>query len=481
MTTQNNYQRIGQYTLIKTIGEGGMSAVYLAQDKKGKQVALKVLPRSLARDTAALERFQREAAVSMGLDHPNIVQCLDIDNADGYHYMAMEYVPGGDAESLLVASGGRLDEKRVFEIALDITRALEFAGAFGLVHRDIKPENILFNPDGMARLTDFGLVKHEMTAGKITSHGKAMGTPHFMSPEQARGQRMLDIRTDFFSLGSTCYYLLTGVLAFDGDSPYEIVTTIVNSPPLPIREVRADISPQGAMIIEHLMAYNPMERPENPARLASIIERHLAGESLEPLPPYIKTGHVSPATDGSAGVLKSDWDEFATRTRKLEATAKIANDARKQTSKESPVRRPFTGTDSSHRRRKEIGSSDSSRRRKRRVRPEGADAETPARPPVAPTAVTTPDANRPFYLFLSVFVFTGLALIAAMVALAIYISVNKPIDGNGVQQPVNTIVDPSIDAVVDRPLPTPSIPDVSPAPNLSSSSPTLSGSSVSPE
>ena len=324
-----------------------MGAVYLAKRDDGKIVALKVLPRSLAQDGETLERFEREAAVAMGLDHPNIVDCLDVDEADGYHYMAMEYVPGGDAEDLLYQSGGRVPERRVFEIGLDIARALECANTFGLVHRDLKPENILFAQNGLARLTDFGLVKRELSYGRITQFGKAMGTPHFMSPEQARGQRMLDVRTDFFSLGSTMYYLLSGQTPYEGESAYEIVTKLATEEPIPIQMLVKDVSQQGAMLISHLMARDPEDRPQNPAALIDLFELHLGGHRLPPLPPYgimERRPH-----EEEVQVLHSTWDEVSQRKRRGESSENDPFDRFEPAA--PPPDSPHAASDSSHRRK----------------------------------------------------------------------------------------------------------------------------------
>ncbi|MGH7143483.1 MAG: protein kinase domain-containing protein [Planctomycetota bacterium] len=272
---------VGPYRLVRMIGEGGMGAVYYALRRTDNlAVALKILPRSLAMDNDQLARFRREAAVAMGLDHPNVVGCIDVDQSDGYNFMVMEFVGGGDAEELLRRSGGRISERRAMSIALDITKALHHASSFGLVHRDIKPENLLFTESGMAKLTDFGLVKRTAENLRITERGKAMGTPHFMAPEQARGKRDLDVRSDIYSLGATIYYLLSGRTPYNGNSAFEIVSQLASEPPPPLNGHRPDLSPSCMFIIESMMARELEDRPQSAKDLLVMIEAYFNGRPI---------------------------------------------------------------------------------------------------------------------------------------------------------------------------------------------------------
>lgn len=272
---------VGPYRLVRMIGEGGMGAVYYALRRSDNlAVALKILPRSLAMDNDQLARFRREAAVAMGLDHPNVVGCIDVDQSDGYNFMVMEFVGGGDAEELLRRSGGKISERRAMSISLDITKALHHASSFGLVHRDIKPENLLFTESGMAKLTDFGLVKRTAENLRITERGKAMGTPHFMAPEQARGKRDLDVRSDIYSLGATIYYLLSGLTPYNGNSAFEIVSQLASEPPPPLSNHRPDLSPSCLFIIECMMARELEDRPQSAKDLLVMIEAYFNGRQI---------------------------------------------------------------------------------------------------------------------------------------------------------------------------------------------------------
>ncbi|HTL53442.1 MAG TPA: protein kinase [Planctomycetota bacterium] len=307
---------VGPYRLVRMIGEGGMGAVYYALRRSDNlAVALKILPRSLAMDSDQLARFRREAAVAMGLDHPNVVGCIDVDQADGYNFMVMEFVGGGDAEELLRRSGGRISERRAMSVALDITKALHHASSFGLVHRDIKPENLLFTESGLAKMTDFGLVKRTAENLRITERGKAMGTPHFMAPEQARGKRDLDVRSDIYSLGATIYYLLAGRTPYNGNSAFEIVSQLASEPPPPLASHRADLSQSCLFIIECMMSRELEDRPQSAKDLLVMIEAYFNGR---PIPhPRDLTKQEKPQTEVLTGDARKTTD--ANPLKKLKA------------------------------------------------------------------------------------------------------------------------------------------------------------------
>jgi serine/threonine-protein kinase len=210
--------RIGPYHLIAKLGEGGMGAVYQARDARtGEFVALKVLPRSKARDPSFLARFEQESRAVFELDHPNIVRAVGMGEADGYHYLATEYVDGMDVYDILEEKG-RIPEIEAISIAMQITQAVEHAADEQVVHRDIKPGNILVDRHGMAKLTDFGLAldRDRIGRGRITEGDGALGTPFYLSPELARGELDIDVRSDIYSLGATLYEMVTGQPPFEG-------------------------------------------------------------------------------------------------------------------------------------------------------------------------------------------------------------------------------------------------------------------------
>lgn len=210
---------IAGFQLQKEIGRGGMARVYLAVQKKfGRLVALKVVSESITADTRFKERFIRESRINARLTHPNIVQVYDVGSHGKWLYLVLEYVRGGDLNQRLERGMHMLDLVRVIQ---DICRALDYAHSKGFVHRDIKPENILFREDGSALLSDFGIARIADGSPTITSLGTIVGTPQYMSPEQASG-RELDGRSDLYSLGVVFYRMLTGDVPYRADSAVSI-------------------------------------------------------------------------------------------------------------------------------------------------------------------------------------------------------------------------------------------------------------------
>jgi serine/threonine protein kinase len=210
---------IAGFQLQKEIGRGGMARVYLAVQKKfGRLVALKVVSESVTSDTHFKERFIRESRINARLTHPNIVQVYDVGSDGKWLYLVLEYVRGGDLNQRLERGMQMLDLIRVIQ---DICRALDYAHGKGFVHRDIKPENILFREDGSALLSDFGIARIADGGPTVTRLGTIVGTPQYMSPEQASG-RELDGRSDLYSLGVVFYRMLTGDVPFREDSAVSI-------------------------------------------------------------------------------------------------------------------------------------------------------------------------------------------------------------------------------------------------------------------
>jgi len=275
-------EKIGRYELISKIGEGGMGTVYKAKDAtNGRMVALKVLPPDMAQDKVFMGRFQREALAVTHLEHPNIVRGLDVGNADGAQYIAMEFVDGQDCDRMLTRRG-RIPEKEAVRIAAQVARALEYAGKNRLVHRDIKPANILVMQDGTSKLTDLGLAKStSATAAKLTQTGITMGTPHYISPEQAMGASDLDIRSDVYSLGATLYHLVTGRVPFEGSSPAVIVAKhLTEELPNP-QDIVPELSDGLVMVLEKMMAKDRDDRYDHPETLAADLEKLLSDRSPE--------------------------------------------------------------------------------------------------------------------------------------------------------------------------------------------------------
>src|SRR3984957_12120480 len=230
---------IAHYRVLSRLGEGGMGAVYLADDTRlGRRVALKVLPPNVAADPDRMHRFVQEAKLASALTHPNVAYIYDIGEDGGHRFLAMEYVEG---EPLSVRLGrGPLGFSELLSVGMQVADALDDAHSKGIVHRDIKPSNLMLTPRGHVKVLDFGLAKleapknrnvmqHDETQG-MTSAGVVMGTVAYMSPEQALG-RDVDHRTDLFSLGVVLYEMASGKLPFTGSSAQETLARILQSPP----------------------------------------------------------------------------------------------------------------------------------------------------------------------------------------------------------------------------------------------------------
>lgn len=270
----NHVIDIPGYRIEKEIGQGGMSTVYLAvQESLDRPVALKVMAPALSADPTFGERFQKEARTVARLTHPNIVAIYDIGSANYLHYMAVEYVSGGDIRDRIKKG---MTPEEALEVLRRVAVVLAYAHEKGYVHRDIKPENILFREDGTVVLTDFGIAKVLGTSGKISKTGMGIGTPHYMSPEQARG-KTVDGRSDLYSLGVVFFEMLINCPPYDAEDSFAIAYAHVNDPVPELPPHLSNYQP----LIDRLMAKNPDDRFPNAAALVEAIDRLRAGGKLE--------------------------------------------------------------------------------------------------------------------------------------------------------------------------------------------------------
>ncbi|MEZ6046084.1 MAG: serine/threonine-protein kinase [Planctomycetaceae bacterium] len=255
---------LGDFHLLRHLGTGGMSSVFLAQQKSlHRQVALKLLKPELLEeedDETYLKRFSQEAAAAAALNHPNIVQVYSIGEEQGYHYIAQEYVQGVNLRQY-IDKHGPLDLKLAISLLRQTASALQKAGEIGIVHRDIKPDNILLNRKGQVKVADFGLARIVLHGdrGNLTQAGTTLGTPLYMSPEQVQGQE-LDQRSDIYSLGITCYCMLAGKPPFQGDNAVAIAMKHVNDKPAPLGKHRPDLPSELVRMVDKMMAKDRRKR-----------------------------------------------------------------------------------------------------------------------------------------------------------------------------------------------------------------------------
>ena len=272
-----------RYELLEELGQGGMGAVYKARQKYvGRMVAFKVLPPALRNDAEALQRFEREASALGRLQHPNVVGVFDAGVEGGFPYLAMEYIEGKNLRQVLQEKG-RLSVEAVARLGLEMADALDHIQQQGLVHRDVKPSNIILEPSGKAKLTDFGIA-FAATLPRITQG--AMGTPEFMSPEQADG-KTLDIRSDLYSLGVVLYECLTGAVPFqrDGDSLTslsQLLNKVLGEAAPRLQDRRPDAPAWLAEAVHRCMEKNPDDRFQTGAALAGVLRANTGQEAAAP-------------------------------------------------------------------------------------------------------------------------------------------------------------------------------------------------------
>jgi len=317
------------YRTERRLGKGGMGEVYLAvQERLARPVALKVLHPRLGNDAAFVRRFEDEARAAAALNHPNVVTVFDVGFHDGLHFLSMEYMDRGTLEDRLKASG-RLPWKDVLQILKDAGAGLAYAESKGIVHRDLKPANLMQNAAGATKIADLGLATNIEAEGEATSgEKKVLGTAHFMSPEQARGEK-LDTRSDLYSLGATAYRLLSGSTPYEGATSKDILRALLREDPRPLESLVQGVPPALLGIIQRLMRRELVTRTASAAQLLrelSELERSMsAPTAAEPKP---KSSARPPLAliaaaivFGAGGWYAWQWKEAKLREREQQALA----------------------------------------------------------------------------------------------------------------------------------------------------------------
>ncbi len=265
-----------RYRLESKLGSGGMSTVYLARDETLERwVAVKVMHREISDQPDQLERFRREARAVAQLSHPNVVAVIDAGEDGGYPYIVFEYV---DGETLKQRIGrlGRLAVDEAAAYAIEVGRGLAAAHARQLVHRDVKPQNVLIDPEGRAKVTDFGIARSLESDG-LTKTGRVLGTTDYVSPEQAMGHGV-DARSDIYSLGVLLYEMLTGEVPFEAESVVGVAMKHVNEPLPDVQRQRLEISSALAAVVERSTAKDPKKRYRDMAAFLADLEGALQVE-----------------------------------------------------------------------------------------------------------------------------------------------------------------------------------------------------------
>jgi serine/threonine-protein kinase len=284
LETAQAKQQIPGYKILGTLGSGAMATVYRAvQLNLDREVAIKVLPRKLAENAEYVKLFYKEGRAAAKLNHANIVQAIDVGEANGFHYFVMEYVRGHTLYDELSppppAPAKIFEEAEALRIIIQIGRALKHAHAQGLIHRDVKPKNIMMAEEGVAKLADMGLARStaDLEAAKAEA-GRAFGTPYYISPEQIRGELNIDFRADIYSLGATLYHMVTGRVPFEGATPVAVMQKHLKEPLVPPDHLNTKLSAGLGEVVEVMMAKDRNRRYASTQDMLVDLEAIAAGE-----------------------------------------------------------------------------------------------------------------------------------------------------------------------------------------------------------
>ena len=267
----------GRYRLESKLGSGGMSTVYLALDEVlDRPVAVKLLHREISEEADQLERFRREARSAARLSHPNLVGVIDAGEDDGRPYIVFEYIDGRTLKRR-IQDEGPLPVDEAVAYGIEIGRGLTAAHARKLVHRDVKPQNVLIDPDGRAKVTDFGIARSLESKG-LTATGRVLGTTDYVSPEQAMGEDV-DERSDVYSLGVVLYEMLTGDVPFQAETQVGVAMKHVNEPMPDVQAKRPEVSAVVASVVDRATTKDPRDRYNSVAEMVRDLEQTLEVEA----------------------------------------------------------------------------------------------------------------------------------------------------------------------------------------------------------
>ena len=271
--------QIPGYRILGKLGAGAMAIVYKAQQLSlNRMVAIKILPKRFTENPEYVTRFYKEGQAAGKLNHPNIVQAVDVGEAGGYHYFVMEYVEGKTIYDD-IAAGKIFPEDEAIDIIIQVAKALAHAHSCGLIHRDVKPKNIMINTAGIVKLADMGLAREttDIEAAK-TERGKAYGTPYYIAPEQIRGEMDIDGRADIYGLGATFYHMVTGRVPFMADDPMDVMRKHLKEDLIPPDHINTSLSAGASEIIEVMMAKRKEDRYNNAEELLTDLDSVRSGQ-----------------------------------------------------------------------------------------------------------------------------------------------------------------------------------------------------------
>ncbi|MEQ8677074.1 MAG: protein kinase [Aggregatilineales bacterium] len=274
-------EQVGQYKIVAQIGAGGMASVYQAYHARlDRHVAIKVMHPNMLNDPGFHARFEREARIVARLEHPNIVSVYDFEEYKNQPYLVMRFVEGQTLKDKL--RDGMLSPSETLTLMTHLADALTYAHKRGVLHRDLKPSNIIIDADGTPYLTDFGLARIAGAGESTMSADVMLGTPQYISPEQAKGGTDIDARTDVYSFGIMLYELLTGSVPYRGDTPYSIVHDHIYTPLPPPRAINPEMPEAAEQVLIKALAKQPKDRYDTPTELMNDLRRAYAGEQIAP-------------------------------------------------------------------------------------------------------------------------------------------------------------------------------------------------------